>query len=641
MSIDFVKDILEELKNLKKGVSAKRINKLTDYTLKNIELEDEVTDLIIDYSKNASASHKVGSLYLIDSLGRAALTNCNDLGLNILENDTKVGTLQHIIKKFSGNIKTLLSECYEKLDNDEEVEKINQLKEVWISEGLFNENLLNDGDSDTDEIDTTPKEDESKSEAVESSAPEFSSVDDTVDFKETEKKNEPLPRHVYVKTKNGSKIPFINESLSNIEKKEEQLRALKEVLFFMNDNPMDLIVTKNLNEDNMPTSYDYADSKQSNHQEKKYNNWEGNNNNNFGKNNNNNFDNFGKNNVNKDQMTLIVGEKNEAGSIHFRNKPVLDDATCPLNNVRVMSRTLFIGGISNRDTKRDLINKLKPYGEIQTCFLNGKKGHGFVKAYSRAEAENIIKTFNILSSQDPHELRVRWALGFGPRAYFNFDTGISTIPLYVITDSEKEWARNSEWGGTNGKDMNSGILFEEPDYNPNEVTKINNRRLDFQDHANISNKPLSQRQATELARTNPEILNQRYAQQQQFLYGQQQQQQQQFQGMPQGQQQMFYQNNNSNMYNQQGGNNGMYSQQQGNNNGMYNQQQNSQNGMYNQQQNNSGMYSQQPSSSQQSNNGMYNHQPSSSQQSNSGMYNQQPSANQLNNLMNILNQHPQ
>jgi len=610
MSIDFVKDILEELKNLKKGVSAKRINKLTDYTLKNIELEDEVTDLIIDYSKNASASHKVGSLYLIDSLGRAALTNCNDLGLNILENDTKVGTLQHIIKKFSGNIKALLSECYKKLDNDEEVEKINQLKEVWISEGLFNENLLNNGDSDTDEIDTTPKEDESKSEAVESSAPEFPSVDDTVDFKETEEKNEPLPRHVYVKTQNGSKIPFINESLSNIEKKEEQLRALKEVLFFMNDNPMDLIVTKNLNEDNMPTGYDYADSKQSNHQEKKYNNWEGNNNN-FGKNNNNNFDNFGKNNVNKDQMTLIVGEKNEAGSIHFRNKPVLNDATCPLNNVRVMSRTLFIGGISNRDTKRDLINKLKPYGEIQTCFLNGKKGHGFVKAYSRAEAENIIKTFNILSSQDPHELRVRWALGFGPRAYFNFDTGISTIPLYVITDSEKEWARNSEWGGTNGKDMNSGILFEEPDYNPNEVTKINNRRLDFQDHANISNKPLSQRQATELARTNPEILNQRYAQQQQFLYGQQQQQQQQFQGMPQGQQQMFYQNNNSNMYNQQGGNNGMYSQQQGNNNGMYNQQQNSQNGMYNQQQNNS------------------------------GMYNQQPSANQLNNLMNILNQHSQ
>ncbi len=87
MSIDFVKGILEELKNLKRA-SAKGI-KLTDYTLKNIELEDEATDLIIDYSKNASASHKVGSLYLIDSLGRAALTNCNDLGLNILENDTK------------------------------------------------------------------------------------------------------------------------------------------------------------------------------------------------------------------------------------------------------------------------------------------------------------------------------------------------------------------------------------------------------------------------------------------------------------------------------------------------------------------------------------------------------------------------
>lgn len=554
MSIDYVKEVLEELKNLKKGVSAKRINKLTEYTLKNIELEDEVTDLIIDYSKEASPSHKVGSLYLVDSLGRAALTNCNDLGLHVLDNNNKPGTLQHIIKKFSDNIKDLLSDCMEKLDDNEEVEKINQLKEVWISEGLFNESLLNNGDSDTDEVDTTPKE----NEEYEANEPEPFEAP-SYEYKEPEV-NEPLPRHVYVKAKNGTKMPFINESLSNIERKEEQLRALKEVLFFMNDNPMDLIVTKNLNENNMPEQKEHNQNrhhKVDNHDTVK----------------------------NRDQMTLIVGEKNEVGSIHYRNKPVMNDATCPLNNVRVMSRTLFIGGISNRDTKRDLVNKLKPYGEIQTCFLNGKKGHGFVKAYSRAEAENIIKTFNILSAQDPHELRVRWALGFGPRAYFNFDTGISTIPLYVVTDAEKEWARNSEWGGTNGKDMVSGMLFEEPDYNPNEVTKINNRRLDFQDHANISNKPLSQRQATELARTNPEILNQRYAQQQQFLYGQQQ-----YQNVSQPQQ-MYYQNN---MYNQQSSN-GMY--QQGNNN--------------------------------------YN------QQNNQGMYNQQPSSNQLNNLMNILNQHPQ
>lgn len=554
MSIDYVKEVLEELKNLKKGVSAKRINKLTDYTLKNIELEDEVTDLIIRYSKEASPSHKVGSLYLVDSLGRAALTNCNDLGLHVLDNNNKPGTLQHIIKKFSDNIKDLLSDCMEKLDDNEEVEKINQLKEVWISEGLFKESLLNNSDADTDEVDITPKE----NEEYESNVPEPYEAP-SQDYKEQEFK-EPLPRHVYVKAKNGTKMPFINESLSNIERKEEQLRALKEVLFFMNDNPMDLIVTRNLNENSIPEQKEHTQNK--NHKMDNYDN--------------------GKN---RDQMTLIVGEKNEVGSIHYRNKPVMNDATCPLNNVRVMSRTLFIGGVSNRDTKRDLINKLKPYGEIQTCFLNGKKGHGFVKAYSRAEAENIIKTFNILSAQDPHELRVRWALGFGPRAYFNFDTGISTIPLYVVTDAEKEWARNSEWGGTNGKDMVSGMLFEEPDYNPNEVTKINNRRLDFQDHANISNKPLSQRQATELARTNPEILNQRYAQQQQFLYGQQQ-----YQNVAQPQQ-MYYQNN---MYNQQSSN-GMY--QQGNNN--------------------------------------YN------QQNNQGMYNQQPPSNQLNNLMNILNQHPQ
>ncbi|OBA28659.1 hypothetical protein HANVADRAFT_60742 [Hanseniaspora valbyensis NRRL Y-1626] len=637
MSLDIVKDTIEELKSLKKGVSAKRINKITEFTLKNLPLEDEITDLIVDYSKTASISHKVGSLYLIDSLGRGALSNCNDLGMNILEDDNQVGTLQHIIKKFSTNINALINDHYFEV-SEEDQQKINQLIEVWLSEGLFSKQQLSikgkdeTNNEDAEEPVVEQKEEETNEEAV--------TVKKNVETK-TSILDEPLPKHVYVNVQSDARIPYINDSLSNTNNVEEQKDALKELLHFLNDNMIDLNVTKNTFEEGYNTNEKYSERRHihnninsnNNNINQRYNN-----NNNQLYNNNNNYNNNNQiKNTSRDTMSLFPGEKNIPGSNHYRNKPVLQDPTCPMNNIRVMSRTLFIGGINNRDTKRDLLNRLKPYGEIQTCFLSNKKGHGFVKAYSRAEAENIIKTFNILASQDHHELRVRWALGFGPRAYFNFDTGISTVPLYVVTDEEKEWAKNCEWGGTNGKEMVSGMLFEEPDYNPNDTNKINNKRLDFQDHANISNKPLSQRKATELARTNPEILNQRYAQQQQFLFGnqlppQQPSQPQQFPGLisqPLQQQQMYGNVNNSNgMY---------YPAQPQHQNNMYNNNMqqpyiygNNQMPMYN---NNMQPPQQQHPQQQHSNNQqqMYNN-------NNMHQHQQQPSANQLNSLMNLLNQ---
>lgn len=603
MSLDTVKDIIEELKSLKKGVSAKRINKVTEFALNNLSLEDEITDLIIAYSKDASISHKVGSLYLIDSLGRGALSNCNDLGMNILEDDDKVGTLQHIIRKFGDHINELVNGCYYEV-SEEDQQKIDQLLDVWISESLFTKQQLSINGKETASEEPVKVERQASDEKQDSFD---SSQQEIVPFAED------LPKNVYVNVQGGEKIPYLNDLLSNPNSFEEQKEALKELLHFLNHNSIELNITKNTTEDifNKPEETGERRHNQNSSQQNIPNN-------------------YSNANTSRDTMSLIPGEKNVSGSNHYRNKPVLQDSTCPINNVKVMSRTLFIGGINSRDTKRDLLNRLKPYGEIQTCFLNNKKGHGFVKAYSRAEAENIIKTFNILSSQDQHELRVRWALGFGPRAYFNFDSGISTVPLYVITEAEKQWAKNCEWGGTGGKEMVSGLLFEEPDYNPNETNKINNKRLDFLDHGNISNKPLSQRKATELARTNPGVLNQRYAQQQQFLYGNHPQPQQAFPGLvpppPPAQQihpQQMYGNSNSN-------NNAMFYQQPPPPpppNNMYN---NNMQQPYMYGNNQPPMYNNMPSQQQ--------NQPPHYSNGNIDIQKQQPSANQLNNLMDLLNQ---
>ena len=64
---------LESFKDLKSGISGSRIKKLTTYALDHIDIESKIISLIIDYSRLCPDSHKLGSLYIIDSIGRAYL----------------------------------------------------------------------------------------------------------------------------------------------------------------------------------------------------------------------------------------------------------------------------------------------------------------------------------------------------------------------------------------------------------------------------------------------------------------------------------------------------------------------------------------------------------------------------------------
>ena len=54
-------------------------------------------------------------------------------------------------------------------------------------------------------------------------------------------------------------------------------------------------------------------------------------------------------------------------------------------------------------------------------------------------------------------------MGFGPRDCSDYQTGISVIPIERLTDADRKWMLTAEYGGTGGKQIEPGMVVEEPD----------------------------------------------------------------------------------------------------------------------------------------------------------------------------------
>ncbi len=59
--------------------------------------------------------------------------------------------------------------------------------------------------------------------------------------------------------------------------------------------------------------------------------------------------------------------------------------------------------------------------------------------------------------------QTKWGVGFGPRECCNYTTGESTIPITKLTDADVKWLTTAEYGGTGGKQLEGGMVLEEPD----------------------------------------------------------------------------------------------------------------------------------------------------------------------------------
>ncbi|OHW98413.1 RNA recognition domain-containing protein [Colletotrichum incanum] len=142
------------------------------------------------------------------------------------------------------------------------------------------------------------------------------------------------------------------------------------------------------------------------------------------------------------------------------------DQSLPAGHIKVLSRTLFVGGV-NSMPERQVREIFSRYGKVQTVIVNKEKRHAFVKMISRPDAVRAKEAMEKLAEEQQHSdiqsLRTRWGVGFGPRDASDYSNGVSVIPIELLTEADRKWMLTAEYGGSGGRPIVPGLVVEEPD----------------------------------------------------------------------------------------------------------------------------------------------------------------------------------
>ncbi|KAL6708260.1 hypothetical protein ACN47E_003184 [Coniothyrium glycines] len=172
-------------------------------------------------------------------------------------------------------------------------------------------------------------------------------------------------------------------------------------------------------------------------------------------------------------------------NVYGQSKFIDWDDSLPRDHIRVLSRTLFVGGAGG--TEGEIRSIFSRFGRVQTCIVNQDKRHAFVKMMTRPDsvaAKDGMDSLNDPVAQSKAR-QTRWGVGFGPRDCSDYQTGISVIPISRLTDADRKWALNAEHGGTGGCPLEGGMVIEEPD---------------IEIGAGVSSKAISRRVPTDVPR---------------------------------------------------------------------------------------------------------------------------------------------
>ncbi|KAK7948284.1 uncharacterized protein PG986_009170 [Apiospora aurea] len=131
------------------------------------------------------------------------------------------------------------------------------------------------------------------------------------------------------------------------------------------------------------------------------------------------------------------------------------DQSIPAGHIKVLSRTLFVGGVTCSEA--ELRSLFSQQGQVQTCIVNKDKRHAFVKMVTRRDAVAAKE------AMESSQYRTRWGVGFGPRDCSDYSTGVSVIPINKLTEADRKWMLSAEYGGSGGRPIESGMVVEEPD----------------------------------------------------------------------------------------------------------------------------------------------------------------------------------
>ena len=154
-----------------------------------------------------------------------------------------------------------------------------------------------------------------------------------------------------------------------------------------------------------------------------------------------------------------------SGDFRSSNRPkwLEIDPNLPSNHIKVLSRTLFVGGTTCPE--RELRDVFSRFGGVQSVITNPQKRHAFVKMYTRAESLRAKTEMDHTEDQNilSRARSTKWGVGFGPRECCDYNEGVSVIPIDRLTDADRRWILSADYGGNGGRDITHGQVMEEPD----------------------------------------------------------------------------------------------------------------------------------------------------------------------------------
>ncbi|KAF9168082.1 hypothetical protein DFQ26_001539 [Actinomortierella ambigua] len=156
-----------------------------------------------------------------------------------------------------------------------------------------------------------------------------------------------------------------------------------------------------------------------------------------------------------------------AGSAFKGRIEVRDDPHVPPDAIKVLSRTLWVGGAFIPTISEDELSRVfEPHGQISSLIGNSAKFNAFIKMMDREQAERCKQHLDRTLVQD-EVMKVGWGCGFGPRDCFDYTAGASVIPLRALTETDRRWLSQSVVGGFGpGQDIRGGVCIFEPNIEP-------------------------------------------------------------------------------------------------------------------------------------------------------------------------------
>ncbi|ODQ66111.1 hypothetical protein NADFUDRAFT_51379 [Nadsonia fulvescens var. elongata DSM 6958] len=469
---------LEALLALKPpGVSGNKLGVIRDIATKNIELESVFIQKLYTHFKKTPTSHKLGAVYTVDIIARRWQEEANKAEQPI-SSAAEDGTFGSGLFKISNMIESLMDNAMYPAPADDIKEKMRKVLDIWEKAGTFPSETLERIRSKYFKKDAT-------------TTPPGSPPSHVInDFRQWTSSEPVVPKPSAPATDAASILQAL-ASISN-NKRDSAPPATKTSMPLPSLLPQNSALTglsgQNMNTDpntllqilskvsqpssqahNTQTNFsinsawdssvppsreyqdrrdprnpnDYRDPRASGHRSRSRspprNSYQSNN-----------------------YRERSRSPPSSTGRLNGEHK-VTADNTLPPGTLKVLSRTLFIGGVPNDMNEEGLKHAISPYARTQSIILNHHKRHAFVKIMSREEAVTAKNYFDQMNVQGSITLRARWGVGFGPRDCCDYSSGSSIIPISRLTIADQKWLVNSSNGGTGGAPITDGLVVEEPD----------------------------------------------------------------------------------------------------------------------------------------------------------------------------------